>query len=97
MSICSPPHAAPDEKSRSLSKATYKDLSRLSAHVSDALLGIHLSRGRWLRRWLQYCCGLIFVQVRQQHGAAIRKFERIVMDGGLVLVNLAKDGRLVVD
>jgi len=67
------------------------------AHVSDALLGIHLSRGRWPRRQLQDCCGLIFVQVRQQHGPAIRKFERIVMGGGLVFVDLAKDGGLVVD
>jgi hypothetical protein len=46
----SQPHTAPDEKSRSLAKATYKDLSQLSAHVIDALLGVHLSRGRWLRR-----------------------------------------------
>ena len=69
----------------------------LSAHVGDALLDIRLGRGRWLRRQLKHCCRLTLAQVRQQHGPPIRKFERIVMCGKLVLVDLSKDCGLVVD
>jgi hypothetical protein len=68
-----------------------------SAHKGDALLGISLSRGRWLRRQLKHCCRLTLAQTRQQHGAPIRKFESIVMRGKLVLVDLSKDCRPVVD
>ena len=41
---------------RPLHKAAYTDRScpKLSAHVGDALLGICLSSGRWLRRQLQH-------------------------------------------
>jgi hypothetical protein len=70
---------------------------QLSAHVGDALLDICLGRGHWLRRQLQHCCRLTLAQDRQQHGPPIRKFERIVMCGQLVLVDLSKDCRLVVD
>ncbi len=63
----------------------------MSAHVGDALLGIRLGRGRWLRRQLKHCCRLTLAQERQQHGPPIRKFERIVMCGRLVLVDLSKD------
>jgi hypothetical protein len=35
----------------------------LSAHVGDALLGIRLSRGRWLRRQLKHRCLLTLAQV----------------------------------
>ena len=70
---------------------------QLSAHIGDALLGVRLSRGRWLRRQLQHCCRLTLAQQCQQHGPPIRKFERIVMCGHFVLVDLSKDSRLVVD
>jgi hypothetical protein len=69
----------------------------LSAHVGDALLGICLSRGHWPRRQLKHRCRLPLAKERQQHGPPVRKFERIVMHGQLVLVDLSKDGRLVVD
>src|SRR4029077_13567618 len=69
----------------------------MSAHGGDALLAIRLGRGRWLRRWLKHCCRLTLAQKRQQYGPPIRKFERIVMCGRLVLVDLSKDCRLVVD
>jgi len=69
----------------------------LSDHVGDALLGIRLSRACWLRGQLKHCRRLTLAQVRQQHGPPVRKFERIVMCGKLVLVNLSKDCRLVVD
>src|ERR1700733_2082572 len=67
----------------------------MSAHVGDALLGIRLGRGRWLRRQLKHCCRLTLAQERQQHDPPIRKFERIVMCGRLVLVDLSKDCRPV--
>ena len=63
----------------------------LSARVGDALLGIRLGRSRWLRWQLKHCCRLTFAQVREQHGPPIWKFERIVMCGHLVLVDLSKD------
>ncbi len=34
----------------------------LSAHVGDALLGIRLGRGHWLRRQLKHCCRLTLAQ-----------------------------------
>ena len=67
------------------------------AHVGDALLGIRLGRGSWPRRQLKHGCRLTLAQACQQHGAPVRKFERIVMCGQLVLVDLSKDCRLVVD
>ena len=46
------------EKSRPLPKAAYTDRScpELSAYVGDALLGICLGSGRWLRRQLKHRC-----------------------------------------
>ena len=58
---------------------------------------MRLGLGRWLRRELKRGCCLPLAQERQQHGSPIRKFERIVMGGQHLLVNLSKDGRLVVD
>ncbi len=60
-------------------------LRNRSAHVADALLSIHLNRGRRLGRQLKHRCRLTFAQKCQQHGPPIRKFERIVMSGRLVL------------
>ena len=42
-------------------------------------------------------CRLPFAQQCQQHGAPIRKLQRIVMRGQLVLVDLAENRRLMVD
>jgi hypothetical protein len=46
------------QKSRPLHKAAYTDRScpELSAHVGDALLGICLASGRWVRRQLKHRC-----------------------------------------
>jgi hypothetical protein len=52
---------------------------QLSDHCGDALLGIRVGRGRWLRRQLKDGCLLTLAQVCQQFGPPIRKFERIVM------------------
>ena len=71
--------------------------SVLSAYVVDAPLGIFLGRGYRPRRQLKHRCRLTLAQQRQQHGPPVRKFERIVMRGQLILVDLSKNGRPVVD
>jgi hypothetical protein len=43
---------------------------------------------------LNHRCFLSFAHHRQQYSAPIRKFERIVMRGRLVIVDLSKDRRL---
>jgi hypothetical protein len=73
-----------------------RQVRQFSANRGDALLGISLSRSRWLRRQLKHCRRLTLAKVRQQHGPPIGKFERIVMCGKLVPVNLSKDCSLVV-
>jgi hypothetical protein len=40
---------------------------------------------------------LTLAQERQEHDLAVWKFQRIVMDGDLVLVYLPKDRRLILD
>ena len=50
-----------------------------------------------LRRQLKHCRRLTLAQERQQHGPPIWKFERIVMCGRLVLVDLSKNCRPVAD
>ena len=84
-------------KSRPLPKAAYTGPSQLSAHVGDALLGIRIGRCRRLSRQLQHGCRLILAQDRQQRGPPIRKFERVMMCGRSVLVDLSKDCRPVID
>ena len=51
----------------------------MSAHVRDALLGIRLGCGRWLRRQLKHRCLLTLAQVGQIYDLSVRKFERIVV------------------
>jgi len=58
---------------------------------------MRFGRGSWLRRELKHGCRLTLAQECQQHGSPIREFERIVMGGRLLLVDLSKDRRLVVD
>jgi hypothetical protein len=58
---------------------------------------MRFGRGRWLRRELKHGCRLTLAQERQQHSSPIRKFERIVMGGQSLLVDLSKDRRLVAD
>jgi hypothetical protein len=49
-----------------------------------------------LHRELKHGCFLTLAQEREQHGLTTRKFERIVMGGQRLLVDLSKDRRLVV-
>jgi hypothetical protein len=68
-----------------------------SAHVGCSLLGFNLNGSPWLRRQLKNRSLLTFTQTCQEHDLAIRKFQRIVMSGELVFVDLPKDRRLVLD
>ena len=68
---------------------------KLSAYVSDALLGICFGRGHWLRRQLKHRCFLTLTQFCQENNAPIRKFERIMVLHRLVLIHLSEDCRSV--
>ena len=60
-------------------------------------LGFYLGHRARLRRKLEHRCFLTFNQVGQQHHLAVRKFQRIVMRSRVVLVDLPKDGRRVIE
>ena len=66
-----------------------------SAHVGYSLLGFNLNGSPWLRRQLKNRSLLIFTQTCQEHDLVIRKFQRIVMSGEPVFVDLPKNRRLV--
>src|SRR5271169_5280592 len=68
-----------------------------STDETDALLFACLSFGLGLCRQLQHGCRLVFAEKRQQYGAPIGKFERVVMRGQLLLVDLTEDGGLMID
>src|SRR5260370_30822655 len=67
----------------------------ISPDVGHALLGFRLGCGYRLRRQLQHGCLLTLDEFGQQYGLPIRKLECVVMHPRLVLVDLAKDRRLV--
>jgi hypothetical protein len=69
----------------------------LSADVSDTFLFARLFPSRGFGGQLQNACCLTFTQQGQKHDAPIGKFERVVVGGRLVLVNLSKDGRPMAD
>jgi hypothetical protein len=52
---------------------------------------------RWLSWKLKHCCRLTFRQVRQKLNVPIREFQRIVVYARHVFIDLAKDGRGVLD
>jgi hypothetical protein len=60
-------------------------------------LGFDLNRSPWLRWQLENRGLLTLTQARQEHDLAVRKFQRIVMSGDLVFVDLPKDRRLILD
>jgi hypothetical protein len=68
-----------------------------STDVQNLLLGFYLNRRARLRRKLEYRCFLTFKHVSQQHRLPVRKFQRIVMGSRVVLVDLPKDGRRVLE
>src|ERR1700730_12548209 len=68
-----------------------------SPDVWNPFLDFYFSRGNRLRRKLEHRCFLTFNQVGQQHHLAVRKFQRIVMRSRVVLVDLPKDGRRVIE
>jgi hypothetical protein len=68
-----------------------------STDVSNPFLGFYFSRGDGLRRKLEYRCFLTFKHVSQQHRLPVWKVQRIVMGSRVVLVDLPKDGRRVLE
>jgi hypothetical protein len=68
-----------------------------SADVSDAFLVARLFHSRRFGGQLQNGSCLTFTQQSQQHDAPIGKFERVVMGGRFVPIDLSKDGRPVAD
>src|ERR1700730_8065364 len=68
-----------------------------SADVHDPLLSLRLGRGNWLRRELEHRCFLALEQVSQQHHSPVRKFQGIMMGTRVVLIDLPKDGRPVIE
>src|SRR5271156_3412612 len=68
-----------------------------STDETDAFLFACLNFGLGLCRQLQHGCRLAFAEKCQQYGAPIRKFERVVMRGQLLLVDLTEDGSLMID
>src|ERR1700738_4239364 len=68
-----------------------------STDVWNPFLGFDFGRGNWLRRELEHRCFLALEQVSQQHHSPVRKFQRIMMGSRVVLIDLPKDGRPVIE
>ena len=68
-----------------------------STDVSNPFLGFDFRRCNRLHRKLKHRRFLPFEQVGQQYHLAVRKFQRIVMRSRVVLVDLPKDGRRVIE
>jgi hypothetical protein len=68
-----------------------------STDVRNPFLGFGFSRCDRLRRKLEHSCFPTFQHVGQQHHLPIGKFQRIVMRSRVVLIDLPKDGRGVLE
>jgi hypothetical protein len=68
-----------------------------STDVSHSFLGLYIRRCNRLRRKLENRCYLALQQVSQQHHSPVGKFQRIMMRSRVVLVDLPKDGRRVIE
>jgi hypothetical protein len=68
-----------------------------ATHKCDPPLRFNLSRSPWLCWQLENCSFLTFAQTCQEHDLTIWKFQRIVMSGDFVFVDLPKDRRLMLD
>ena len=68
-----------------------------STDVWNPFLGFDFGRGNWLRRELEHRCFLALEQVSQQHHSPVRKFQGIMMGSRVVLIDLPKDGRRVIE
>ena len=68
-----------------------------STDVQSPFLDFDFGRNDGLRGKLEHRYFLPFKQVGQQHHLAIRKFQRIMMHSRVVLIDLPKDRRRVLD
>ena len=73
------------------------NMSYRSAYTGHATLRLSGNGRPWLSWQLKNCRLLTLSQRCQEHHVAVRKFQRIVMDGELVLIDLPKDRRLLFD
>jgi hypothetical protein len=65
--------------------------------VWNPFLGFDFGRGNWLRRELEHRCFLALEQVSEQHHSPVSKFQGIMMGSRVVLIDLPKDGRRVIE
>jgi hypothetical protein len=68
-----------------------------STDVSNPFLGFYFSRGDGLRWKLEHRCFLTLPQISQQDHLPVWKLQRIMMGVWVVLVDLSKDSRRVID
>ena len=60
-------------------------------------MGICFNSSLRFRRQLKNCSLLAFTYTRQEHDLTVRKFQRIVMSGNPIFVDLPKDRRFILD
>src|ERR1700730_10537644 len=68
-----------------------------STDVRNPFWGFYFGRCDRLRRKLEHRGFLTFIKLGEQHHLSVGEFQRIMMSVGLVLVDLPKDGRRVID
>ena len=68
-----------------------------STDVRNPFLGFYFGRCNRLRRKLEHRCFLTLQQVSQEYHLPIGKFQRIMMGSRVVLIDLPKDGRRVIE
>jgi hypothetical protein len=69
----------------------------VSAYTGHSALGVSLNSRPWLNWQLENRSLLALSQRCQEHDMAVRKFQRIVMGGELVFIDLPKDRCLMFD
>jgi len=69
----------------------------VSAYTDHTMLRLSLNSHPWLSWQLQNCSLLTLSQRCQEHDVPVWKFQGIVMDGELVLIDLPKNRRLMFD
>jgi hypothetical protein len=77
--------------------AAFRIIDCQSAAEGDAALVLCFFGALRLSRQLQNRRLLVFPKHRQQHDPAIRKFQRIMVRGYFLLINLPEDGSPLID
>jgi hypothetical protein len=85
------------QKETASSRKRPKETFANSTDVWNPFLGFDFGRGNWLRRELEHRCFPALEPVSQQHHSPVRKFQGIMMGSRVVLIDLPKDGRRVIE